>query len=379
MGWVNGNTFCICLLKTSSKGDQSTSSGASLPGSSTPMNTETEEDDLEALEKAVEAEFNKGMIPAASESIHPSEVETLPLPPPVEVQPNEPPLPPSVEVHEQPPLPPPVEALPAVPKQPEPVFVPKTPPPTKPITSPKTSDVSGNLARALMGGGGLMPSQLFSPELEQDAQDTLNKLSEGDFEKRLEEAKVHPEYKSYCEGVRMEIGETGDEPEPWVFGDQEPFLDLVGFLVWVKARENMRKALGVVTPSPPPLPKQGAPATTLVPPEVPKADTSPPAVPKQTSPPAAPKTAPRKVTFVEHPKVIEAPAAPKTTSPAAPEPAPTTPSPSELSSVVDTTVALAANPKPTSTTHRKEYMAFLRAANNPYRPHLLKNTGCVLI
>lgn len=339
------------------KGDQSTASGSSFAGTATPMETE-EEEDLEALEKAVEAEFNK---------------DTPPLPEPVL------PYPP----HPSQVLPPPAE-IPATPSP-----TPKTPTPSRTMMSPPPSDVSGNLARALVGGGGLMPSQLFCPDLEKDVTDSLNKLTEEEFDKRLEEAKTHPEFKSYCDGMRLEIGETGDESDAWVFGDQEPFLDMVGFLVWVKARENMRKALGVVVPPPPPPaapailptphtmffdqagnPVQGPPQETVAAPKASAPVIAAPVAPKASSPPEAPKASAPVIPAPEAPKAaaLEAPkaSAPVTAEPEAPKaPPPSVPSPSALSAAVDQVVASTATPKPTSTSHRKEYMTFLRAANNP--------------
>lgn len=338
------------------KGDQSTASGSSFAGTATPMETE-EEEDLEALEKAVEAEFNK---------------DTPPLPEPVL------PYPP----HPSQVLPPPAE-IPATPSP-----TPKTPTPSRTMMSPPPSDVSGNLARALVGGGGLMPSQLFCPDLEKDVTDSLNKLTEEEFDKRLEEAKTHPEFKSYCDGMRLEIGETGDESDAWVFGDQEPFLDMVGFLVWVKARENMRKALGVVVPPPPPAapaivptphtmffdqagnPVQGPPQETVAAPKASAPVIAAPVAPKASSPPEAPKASAPVIPAPEAPKAaaLEAPkaSAPVTAEPEAPKaPPPSVPSPSALSAAVDQVVASTATPKPTSTSHRKEYMTFLRAANNP--------------
>ena len=357
---------------------------------------ETDDEDLDALEKEVEAEFNKDMPP-----------EILPPPPhPAQVERSEPALPPVVVTPTSP--------------------TPKTPTPSRTPISPTPSDVSGNLASALVGGGGLLPSQLFSPELEKDATDSLNKLTEEEFDKRVEEAKTHPEFQSYCDGMRLELGETGDEPDAWVFGLDEPLIDMVGFLVWVKARENMRKALGVVAPPPPApaAPKAFAAPAAIAPPEAPKASApviaepeapkaSAPEAPKASAPVIAEPEAP-KASAPEAPKAFAAPAivptphtmffqagvpvpgpkasapaiappeapkasapviavpeapkaaaAPVTEAPGAKAPPPSVPSPSALSTAVDEVVASTATPKPTSTSHRKEYMAFLRAAKNP--------------
>ena len=293
----------------------------------------------------------------------------------------------------------------------------------RPVTPPATSGNSGNLALALTSGGGLTPSQLHTPELETQVVGELKQLSEEQFEAKVEELKQHHEFNSYCDAVRLEIGGQEDDApeEKWEFGEQECYLDVVGLMVWIRARENMRRALGVQVPSltvEPKVEPVEAPAAKVEDPEpVPVPPTAPPAVlptaptspiiptphtmffppPAATPtvptnlppsvPPAAPPTAPPTVPLAAPPTApptvppAALPTAPPTVPPAAPSIVPTVPpaappappieptnvpAPGDLSARVDTVaVTVAADAKPTSSTHRKEYMAFLRAAKNP--------------
>ena len=120
--------------------------------------------------------------------------------------------------------------------------------PVKPIPA---SGNSGNLALALTSGGGLTPSQLHTQELETEVVGELKKFSEEQFEAKVEELKQHHEFKSYCDAVRLEIGEQEDAApeEKWEFGEQECYLDVVRLMVWIRARQNMRRALGVQVPA----------------------------------------------------------------------------------------------------------------------------------
>ena len=302
--------------------------------------------------------------------------------------------------------------------------------PVKPIPA---SGNSGNLALALTSGGGLTPSQLHTQELETEVVGELKKFSEEQFEAKVEELKQHHEFKSYCDAVRLEIGEQEDAApeEKWEFGEQECYLDVVGLMVWIRARENMRRALGVqvpalpmgdkveppaamqvepakveapaakveavetpapsITPSPhtmffppstPALPVTPTPAlpapTPALPAPTPALPAPTPALPAPT--PALPAPTPA---LPATPTPPPAPTAPTPALPATPTPppAPTPPTPAlpatavpvpgDLSARVDQlAVAVAADVKPTSSTHRKEYMAFLRAAKNPTHPQL---------
>ena len=349
----------------------------------------------------------------------------------------------------------------------------ETPLPKDPVKeTPKVKPpVSGNIAQALSGGGGLTPSQLHTPELEEQVVSEMKQLSDEQFQSLSEDLKQHPEFPSYCEGIRLELDEGGDDDDAkWVWGEQEPYLDVVGLLVWAKAKQNMSHALGL-TPSPltspappapaasPPLPavttpvnpgahpaltakpaespapspktvtpvpaqpspkvpaelpapvvvtpanpsemivptphttffvrpaEPPAPSPKAVPPvnpvEVTPANPAPKAVPpvnpvavtpaNPAEPPAPPPKAVPPVNPVEatpaNPAELPAPS-PVSVAPTAPPavvtPANPTPAASDLSSTVDAVVAdVQRDNKPNSSTHRKEYMAFLRAAKNP--------------
>ena len=142
----------------------------------------------------------------------------------------------------------------------------------KPGTLDKHSPATaGNLAKALMGGGGVLtPSALSTPELEAEVEKELGSMEEEDLERMVSEAKQHFDFQSYVDGVNEELGPLngeGDGDEHWGFGEQEPYYDVVGFEVWKRARANMRKALGIPSPPQPtpqalPPPQPNAPAAT---------------------------------------------------------------------------------------------------------------------
>lgn len=319
-------------------------------------------------------------------------------------------------------------------------------PPKEPATEPAKADppkvkpsVSGNIAEALSGGSGLTPSQLHTPELEEQVVSDMKKLSDEQFQSLFEDLKQHPEFPSYCEGIGLELGEGDDDDEKWVWGEHEPYLDVVGLLVWAKAKQNMSHALGLTPPRlpapsplpavatpvntagahpalaakpadpPAPLPKAVAPVVTpaaIVPtphtmffmketpapspkavPPVNPADPPAPAIPVKAPAPAIPVEAPTPslpAAPVESPAPslpaasVETPTAPAPSLPAIPvaeapapsppvnTPATPTPAAGDLSRTVDAVAAdVHRDNKPNSSTHRKEYMAFLRAAKNP--------------
>ena len=326
----------------------------------------------------------------------------------------------------------------------------QTPKPTLGATKP--ADVSGNIAQALRGGTGLTPSQLHTAELEAQVEEDLKKLSDDQFQVLCDDLKKHPEFPSYCEGIRMELEEGDDDSEKWEWGEQEPYLDVVGLLVWAKAKQNMSIALGLIPPpkvdmpSPvvvpvvttpvnpdPPAPSPAlvvpvvatpvnpdppAPSPVVVPviatpvnpdppaPSPPVVTTpvnpdppapSPVVVPVVTTPvnpdPPAPSPAvvvpvvatpvnpapsplvvPEAVKPALTPLAVAAPvvvATPVNPNPPAPSPVVATPAnpipaPGDLSRTVDSVVAdVQKDNRPNSSSHRKEYMAFLRAAKNP--------------
>ena len=107
--------------------------------------------------------------------------------------------------------------------------VPVTPPPLTPpppvMTLPPQPpvntepEVTGNLAKGL--DDGILPGDLYDAKVEEMINARFAKLDDTQFEKLLEAAPVHPEYESYCRGIRVENGLEDDE---WCFGRDEPFL-----------------------------------------------------------------------------------------------------------------------------------------------------------
>ena len=272
----------------------------------------------------------------------------------------------------------------------------------KNLTSSQTGEgCSGNLAQALRGGGGMItPSQLATQELEDEVEKELKLLlTDQQFEAKMEECRNHPEFNSYCEGIRYELGFESDVEgaAAWEWGEQEPYLDVLGFLVWVKAKTNMLHALGVgpaVTPAPVKAPP--GPTAEVAKVEAPKVATPPALPPAPVETPKVVQTPALPPAPVETPRVVQQPALPpapvgtpalppaQLTAPA-PVPSPPqavgsgVPAPSDLSGHVEQVVSeVKKDTKPNSTTHRKEYMAFLRAANNPilFLFSLLKKMFC---
>ena len=267
----------------------------------------------------------------------------------------------------------------------EPAEIP-TPIESKEPVVPKPEPVTGNLAAALAGGATLTPSQLWTQELENKVSTFLGDLEPEQFEKLCEEAKAHPEFQSYVDGVRAEIGDD----TPWEFGQDEPYEDILGFGVWCRARANMQQALGlppaqqvtsapaedVIVPTPhttffnPPAPKAAIHPAAAKPPAVePKAAMPTPVEPKAALPTPAPAPVEPKATMPAPqlppqpamPGVAPTPLSPQAVDPQAP------PAPNQLSATVDAAAKAAAvtAAEATSVTHRNEYMQFLRAARNP--------------
>ena len=309
--------------------------------------------------------------------------------------------------------------------------VPVPPPAAK--ASPPAPTVTGNLAHALLAGdGSLTPSMIYTPELEKQVSLQMEKWDDDELEKRVKNAPNHPEFQAYCTAVRMEIGEAADEPDPWVFGSQEPCEDVMGFEMWIQGKNNILKALGLAPPAPNPLNKKAAASDPIVPtphtmffnkgPQVsepapspavaphasePSPTASPVAVakapqasePSPTASPVAVANAPQAsepspaaspVAVANAPQASEpSPAASPVAvakAPQASEPSPAaspnaaspieppgtasanaaTPLPNELSKAVDDVTDKTTDlNKATSATNRKEYMKFLRQANNP--------------
>ena len=274
--------------------------------------------------------------------------------------------------------------------------------------SPATA---GNLANALMGGGGVLtPSALSTPELEAEVENTLKSMTEEDMTKMVSDAKQHFDFQSYVDGVTEELGDpVPGEESNWEFGEQEPYYDVLGFEVWKRARANMRKALGIPSPAQPtpqalPPPQPNAPEATkpnaavaaphpakpdaavaaphpakpdaavAAPhPAKPDASVAAPHPAKPDASVAAPHPAkPDAAVAAPHPKPDAAvpgahPPKAGAAMPPPPVPAPkASPSPSQLSAVVDGAAAETANQAlPNSVSNRAEYMQYLRAARNP--------------
>lgn len=119
-----------------------------------------------------------------------------------------------------------------------------TPPPQQPPVKPEP-EVTGNLAKGL--DDGILPGDLYDARVEDMITMRFNKLDEKQFQRLLESAPVHPDYDTYCRGVRVEHGLENEED--WAFGRDEPFLDMVGLHCWSFSRQQLRDrlALGELT------------------------------------------------------------------------------------------------------------------------------------
>ena len=349
-----------------------------------------------------------------------------------------------------------------------------TPPPAAPAAAEHASapEVTGSLAAGL-GEGGLSLSDLYDEKVDDLVRARFDKMSEEEFQRELVKAPHHPEFQSYCNAVKLEIGLGDCSDDPWVFGEYDAFEDLVNLHIWATCRQQLRDrlALGQLVPAeqdhgaptaaapenthpaalpapehPPALAPPPAPAAT--PPAQPTITPTPPTVfflpgsstpvpgpgaiptPKPAATPTAqatptPTPAAAKATPTPAPTPVASPTPPQPVAPTPPQPvaptpqpvaptppqpvaptppqpvaptppqpvaptpphpvaptppqpvaptppqpvAPTPPqpvAPSDLSERVDSIVAnVAAATLPTSTTHRSDYMAFLRAARNP--------------
>ena len=251
-----------------------------------------------------------------------------------------------------------------------------------PKASPPSPHVTANLAHAsLAGDGSLTPSMIYTPELEKQVSLEMEKWADDEIEKRVRNAPNHPEFQAYCTAFRMEIGEAADEPDPWVFGSQEPCEDVMGFEMWVRGKNNILKALGLAQPAPNPLNKNEAVSSDPIVPTphtmfFNKDSQAPPlAKAPQVSEPApspAVAKAPQASEPAPSPAVAKAPQASEPPQAASATESPGTasttaaPLPNELSKAVDDVANKTTDlNKATSATNRKEYMKFLRQANNP--------------
>lgn len=83
------------------------------------------------------------------------------------------------------------------------------------------------------------PSVLHDALVEEYVRDTLGKLDDAALKRLLEEVKTtkKDDLSLYCAAV---VDEAGLDPADWVFGADDVFEDLVGFIVWVKVRDGLR-------------------------------------------------------------------------------------------------------------------------------------------
>eukprot|EP00435_Cladocopium_sp_Y103_P017166 s1955_g4.t1 len=234
------------------------------------------------------------------------------------------------------------------------------------------SPVTANLAGVLSGGEGVMkPGDIISDELMKRMTDHCEKMDELEVAREFEMARAHAEFQAYVEGTRAEIGETGEEEDCWKFG--EDIQDLVVFKGFVEARQKLRNALSVPTPTPPvhpalakskvappTRPEAKAPSVTLADtPQTPAAEPKAPAAPVTPVPetPAAPAATP---------------AAP--TTPAAPDATPATPAlPARQPSDEEDEASLAAAAELEKKAARARYMKFYRNVRGPNCPDEVKD------
>ena len=189
-------------------------------------------------------------------------------------------------------------------------------PPTGPTPPDGTPMVTGSMVAGL--DDGLLPGDLYDERVEKMFTQRFEKLDDAEFQKLVVNAPNHPDYDSFCKGIKVELGLDDSD---WAFGQDEPFYDLVSFYAWSFSRQNLRDRLALGMEVPTKLqrttpnetsPKGLAPETTRA--------TSPPKVepakePAKVETPAPPKVEPAKVETPAPPKMepakVETPAPPK--------------------------------------------------------------------
>ena len=74
--------------------------------------------------------------------------------------------------------------------------------------------------------------------MEAEAQVTaeLEKMGRAEFRRQLDAAKVHPLFNTYC---KKQLEDLGLDESDWSFGEEEEFLDMVGWLQWVRVVEDI--------------------------------------------------------------------------------------------------------------------------------------------
>ena len=199
---------------------------------------------------------------------------------------------------------------------PQPPVTPSLPPAPPVNTEP---EVTGNLAKGL--DDGILPGDLYDAKVEEMITARFEKLDDHQFKKLLQAAPVHPDYDTYCRGIKVELGLDDD----WCFGRDEPMLDMVGLHCWAFSRQQLRDrlALGELTAGkeggndgrgvgpvgggggsskPPPLVH---PSHLETPPQPPPKAAAPTAVEKAASP-AVEKAASAAIANAAHPAVEQA-------------------------------------------------------------------------
>ena len=104
---------------------------------------------------------------------------------------------------------------------------------------PEAPTTTGNVGQNL---DELTFTSFYSQELEEAVTSEMKRYSDAEFEQLLEGAKHHPELAKYCEGVLCEGGLDASE---WCFGEQEPYEDLVSFMIYLRGKAEMQARLGM--------------------------------------------------------------------------------------------------------------------------------------
>ena len=125
--------------------------------------------------------------------------------------------------------------------------------------SASMSPATANL-RAAIENEELVPSDIYTPELESRVGEVIDKLDDRGIERRIKEAKKHVEFGPYCRAI---VKEGGLEPGEWDFGQEEPYLDLLGFETWCLGKAELLARLGA-EPSPPQAVQAPEPAQALL-------------------------------------------------------------------------------------------------------------------
>ena len=172
---------------------------------------------------------------------------------------------------------------------------------------------------------GLLPSDLYDEKVEAMYANKFSKMDDTAFNKLLMDAVNHPEYESYCTGIRTEHHLNEDA---WTFGEEEPLCDMVGLHVWSFCRQNLRDRLAMGMGNPPhmsALAAAAAPAVGATTGMVPTAPIAPAKVEPTPIAPAKVEPTPIAPALVEPTPVAPAKVEPTPPAPAKVEPTPIAP------------------------------------------------------